>query len=122
MEALELLGQENATKYLVRLECTAALDEPGDIAADFDAVADALFDLDDAHDQDLAVDLQTRTLTFSIGVVADDEFGALDRALGAVRCGAVRTALHAAGRGTPGWERQYRMLRQEVEEEPIGAV
>lgn len=113
-----MLGQENAmTKYLVRLECAAALDEPGDIAADFDAIAGALFDLDDVRDQDLAADLETRTLTFSIGVVADDEFGALDRALGAVR-----TALHAAGRGMPGWERHYRMLRQEVEEEPIGVV
>ena len=105
------------TKYLVRLECVAELDDADDIATDFDAIADALFDLDDVHDQDLAADLETRTLTFSIGVVADDEFGALDRALGAVR-----TALHAAGRGTPGWERHYRMLRQEVEEEPIGAI
>ena len=105
------------TKYLVRLECVAEIDDADDIAADFDAIAGALFDLDDVHDQDLAADLETRTLTFSIGVVADDEFGALDRALGAVR-----TALHAAGRGTPGWERHYRMLRQEVEEEPIGAI
>ncbi|TDN46214.1 hypothetical protein EDF64_10172 [Curtobacterium flaccumfaciens] len=105
------------TKYLVRLECVAELDDADDIATDFDAIADALFDLDDVHDQDLAADLETRTLTFSIGVVADDEFGALDRALGAVR-----TALHAAGRGTPGWERHYRMLRQEVEEEPVGAI
>lgn len=105
------------TKYLVRLECVAELDDADDIATDFDAIADALFDLDDVHDQDLAADLETRTLTFSIGVVADDEFGALDRALGVVR-----TALHAAGRGTPGWERHYRMLRQEVEEEPIGAI
>jgi hypothetical protein len=105
------------TKYLVRLEFAAELDEPDDIASDFDAIADALFDFDAAHDQDLAADLETRTLTFSVGVVADDEFGALDRALGAVR-----TALHAAGRGTPGRELHYRMLRQEVEEEPIGAL
>lgn len=109
------------TNYLVRVECAAQLEAADDLraelTADFDVIADALFDLDDLHDQDLTADLASGILTFSIGVVSDDEFGALDRALGAVR-----TALHAAGRGTPGWERQYRMLRQEVEEEPIGAL
>ncbi|SFF35619.1 hypothetical protein [Curtobacterium sp. YR515] len=107
------------TNYLVRVECAALLGASDDVRAelstDFDLIADALFDLEDVHDQDLTADLATGTLTFSIGVVADDEFRALDRALGAVR-----TALHAAGRGTPGWERHYRMLRQEVEEEPVG--
>jgi hypothetical protein len=112
-----LLGQENVmTNYIVRVDCVAHLDDPKDVAADLDAVADALFELDDLHDQDLAADHTAGTLAFSIGVSADDEFGALDLALGAVR-----TALHAAGRGTPGWERHYRMLRQEVEEEPIAA-
>lgn len=105
------------TKYLVRLECITEHDEADGLAAEFDAVADALFDLEDVHDQDLTADLASRTLIFSIGVVADDEFAALERALGAVR-----TALHAAGRGTPGWEQHFRMLRQEVEEEPVGAV
>lgn len=108
------------TNYLVRVECAALLGASDDVRAelttDFDAIAEALFDLEDVHDQDLTSDLATGTLIFSIGVVADDEFGALDRALGVVR-----TALHAAGRGTPGWERHYRMLRQEVEEEPVGA-
>ncbi|MFJ3035918.1 hypothetical protein ACIPC2_16040 [Curtobacterium pusillum] len=104
------------TNYIVRVDCVAHLDDPNDVAADFDAVADALFELDDLHDQDLAADLEAGTLAFSIGVSADDEFGALDLALSAVR-----TALHAAGRGTLGWERHYRMLRQEVEEEPIAA-
>lgn len=109
------------TNYLVRVECAAQLDESAgphpELTADFDVIADALLDLEDIHDQDLTADLVTGILTFSIGVVSNDEFDALDRALGAVR-----TALHAAGRGTPGWERQYRMLRQEVEEEPIGAI
>lgn len=105
------------TNYLVRLECAAQLDEADDVAADFDAIADALFELEDVHDQDLTADLRNRTLIFSVGVASDDEFGALDRALGAVR-----TALHAAGRGTPGWERHYRMLRQEIEEEPVEAL
>lgn len=109
------------TNYLVRLECVAQLGAADDpraaLAADFNAIADALFDLDDVHDQDLIADLSTGTLTFSIGVEADDESGALDRALGAVR-----TALHVAGRGTPGWEQHYRMLRQEVGEAPLGAL
>jgi len=34
----------------------------------------------------------------------------------------VGTALHAAGRGTNGWEQHYRLLRQEAEEEPLGTV
>ncbi|WP_144754842.1 hypothetical protein [Curtobacterium pusillum] len=105
------------TNYTVRVECVAQLDDPDDVATDFDAIAEALFELEDLHDQDLAADLGAGTLTFSIGVTAADEFGALDLALGAVR-----TALHAAGRGTPGWERHYRMLRQEVEEAHTTAV
>lgn len=105
------------TKYIVRSECVAQVDGPDEAAADFDAIADALFDLEDVHDQDLAAGLTDRTLTFSVSVTADDEFRALDIALGAVR-----TALHADGRGTPGWERHYRMLRQEVHEESVGAA
>ncbi|WP_144710994.1 hypothetical protein [Curtobacterium pusillum] len=105
------------TNYLVHLECAALVDGADDITAAFDLIADALFELEDVHDQDLSADVGTRTLTFSVGVTADDEFGALDRALGAVR-----TALHAAGRGTPGWEQHYRMLRQEVEEQPVVTI
>lgn len=105
------------TNYIVRLECVAERDEPHDVAADFDAIAEAFFELDNVHDHDVAADLAGRTLTFSGRVAADDEFRALDIALGAVR-----TALHAAGRGTPGWERHYRMLRQEIEEEPLRTV
>lgn len=105
------------TNYLVRLECAATRGGADEIAADFDAIADAFFDLDDVHDQDLAADLDAGALTFSVGVVSEDEFGAVDLALGAVR-----TALHAEGRGTPGWEHHYRMLRQEVEEEPLGTA
>lgn len=109
------------TNYLVRLECLTQLGAADDpraaLAADFDAIAEALFDLDDVHDQDLTADLSTGTLTFSIGVDADDESGARDRALGAVR-----TALHVAGPGTPGWDQHYRMLRQEVGQAPLGAL
>jgi len=104
------------TNYTVRLQCAADRDAAHDLAADFDAIADALFELGGVHDQDLDADLTEGTVIFTMGVVADRESVALDRALGVVR-----TALHAAGRGTPGWERHYRLLRQEVEEHPVAA-
>ncbi len=45
------------TNYIVRLECVAERDEPHDVAADFDAIAEAFFDLDNVHDHDVAADL-----------------------------------------------------------------
>ena len=105
------------TTYSLRLECEATDADDQTIRSDVDAVADAFFDDEDVFDQDLAVDIASKTLTFSLNVDASSEVHALEAGIGAVR-----SALHASGGGTPGWEDHYRMLRQEIEADSRGSV
>lgn len=74
-------------------------------------IADALYEVEGVYDQDLSVDFGSGTVTFSMTVDAADEVRALRTAMTAAR-----SALHAAGGGTPGWEDQYRMARQQIED------
>lgn len=96
------------TKYTVEITCLASL--PADeLGGSFDAIADALRELAAAEDADLGMDLATGALDVTLTVKAVDEVEALSWALGSTR-----TALHAAGHSTPGWEEHFENVRQEV--------
>jgi hypothetical protein len=87
-------------KFHVELGLTAdkAIDE-----SRFDALADALYELDasdpDLSDTDLGASLDEGWATVSMTVSAADQAEAGTKAL----C-AARAAIHAIGDGTPGWE------------------
>lgn len=84
--------------------------EPDRAESAFVAIADAFFDLDGVDDQDLASGVDT--LTFSMTLTAVDEVAGLSAAMTAVR-----TAIHAAGGATPGWESHIETLRTVIERE-----
>lgn len=105
------------TSSFLRLECEALGADAEQVRADFEASAEALSEMDGVFDQDVEADLSRKTLTFSLGVTSSSEVRALETAITAVR-----TALHAAGGGTPGWEDHSRMLRQEIESDSLGHI
>jgi hypothetical protein len=76
----------------------------------FDALADALYDIDAGdpavEDMDLTASLADSRAVVSMMVVADDPAEACVKAL----C-AVRTAIHAIGDATPGWETESSVMR-----------
>ena len=82
----------------------------------FEPIADALMDLDGVVDPDLALDLDRGVLTFVMGVDTDDPGAAVNAAVTAAR-----TAIHADGGGTPGWERYYITETNTRAEEPVAA-
>lgn len=89
----------------MELRASGAIDD-----ARFDALADALYELDEADpavsDADLTARLADGSVTASLVVEADDPAAAATKAL----C-AVRTAIHAIGDGTPGWETKTGVMR-----------
>jgi hypothetical protein len=94
-------------KFFVELE----LDADGAIREDrFDALADALYDLDSSDpelsDVDLGASLTDGRATVSISVEAADPAAAGTKAL----C-TVRAAIHAIGDATPGWETARSSMR-----------
>lgn len=72
-----------------------------DFEAFFDAIADAFYECEGIFDQDVSGNADTGDIVFSLAIDTDDPAEALQRALGAVR-----TAMHAAGGRTPGWEQR----------------
>ncbi|QSB14379.1 hypothetical protein JQS43_23270 [Natronosporangium hydrolyticum] len=89
--------------FVMDLEfATDGPDSPDDFDAFADRVLDALGELEEADsgivDPDVTASLTKRTLSVLMGVVADSRDDA--RRLFAAN---VRTALHVAGCGTPGW-------------------
>jgi hypothetical protein len=76
----------------------------------FDALAEALYDLDasdpEISDTDLSASLAEGRATVSSAVEAEDPAAAATKAL----C-TVRTALHAVGDATPGWEAARSVMR-----------
>ena len=78
--------------------------------ARFDALADALYELDAADpavsDADLTARLADGRVTAAMVVDAEDPADAATKAL----C-AVRTAIHAIGDATPGWETANGVMR-----------
>jgi hypothetical protein len=94
-------------KFHVELELTAS--EPIDETR-FDALADALYELDASDaalsDIDLSASLADARATVTTTVEASDPADAGTKAL----C-AARTAIHAIGDATPGWETARGVLR-----------
>jgi hypothetical protein len=94
-------------KFYTEMELRAegAIDD-----ARFDALADALYELDGSDpavsDADLTAQLEDGRVTASLVVEADDPAAAATKAL----C-AVRTAIHAIGDATPGWETATGVMR-----------
>jgi hypothetical protein len=76
----------------------------------FDALADALYELDaadpDVTDTDLTASLAERRVTVSMVVNAADPAQAATKALTTVRA-----AIHKIGDGTPGWETAHGVMR-----------
>ncbi|MFT4051095.1 MAG: hypothetical protein QM677_02455 [Microbacterium sp.] len=83
----------------------------------FAAVADAFYDLDNLEDHDVSAEKSAATLTFGMSLSARDEVEGLTAAMSAVR-----TALHAAGGATPGWETDIETLRTVIERERHGEI
>lgn len=89
----------------MELRASGAIDD-----ARFDALADALYELDEADpavcDTDLTARLADGRVTAAMVVDADDPADAATKAL----C-AVRTAIHTIGDATPGWETATGVMR-----------
>ncbi|QCR43421.1 hypothetical protein C1N91_07540 [Curtobacterium sp. SGAir0471] len=96
--------------FFLRLECTAPDVSVEQLEDDFTGIADALFEVEGVIDPDLELDVERSALTFSMILEADNEADAMVNAITAAR-----TALHTAGKGTPGWDDHYRLARQDVE-------
>jgi hypothetical protein len=94
-------------KFYTEMELRA--DGPMDDAR-FDALADALYELDAADpaltDTDLTASLTDRRVTASMVIDAGDPAEAATKAM----C-TVRAAIHAIGDGTPGWETTTGVMR-----------
>jgi hypothetical protein len=101
--------------FILRLECIAPDASDAQLEEDFSEIADAFYEVDGLIDPDLELDITTNTLTFSMIVEAPNEGDAMMAGLSAAR-----TALHMAGKGTPGWEEHYRLSRQNVERQMDG--
>jgi len=92
--------------YYIELTVSSDDTDPELIEDQFDAIADAFHECTGIEDQDLAANLEEQTLTFSMAIEdVSDENRAKIHALTAVR-----SALHAAGAATPGWDDQIRYL------------
>lgn len=79
----------------------------------FESLADAVYDLSDVIDPDLAIDLGRRLLEFSMAVDSESSPEALSIALNAAR-----TALHRIGAGTAGWEQYFEVIEETIRVAP----
>jgi hypothetical protein len=81
--------------------------------AQFDQIADELYELDaadpDLDNMDITASLAKGEFFAAMTVDADDMPGALHKALAALR-----TAVHEAGFGTPGWEQMVASMAANV--------
>jgi hypothetical protein len=95
-------------KFYTEMELRASTGVIDD--ARFDALADALYELDDSDpdvtDADLTARLADGRVTASMVAEAVDQAAAATKAM----C-VVRTAIHTIGDGTPGWETKTGVMR-----------
>lgn len=96
--------------FYLRLECVTPDVTTDQLENDFTEIADAFYEVEGIVDPDLELDIDRSALTFAMIIQADDEADAMVKAITSAR-----TALHMAGKGTPGWEDHYRLARQDVE-------
>ncbi len=97
------------TRYYLEITCRAhgiSRDRAEEI---FDELAEAVYDLADVIDADLGANLEECLLDFTMAIDAEDEVSALRQGLTAVR-----TAIHASGGSTPGWEDHFETIQQIV--------
>ncbi|MGH9211041.1 MAG: hypothetical protein ACRD2C_10205 [Acidimicrobiales bacterium] len=98
------------------LEITVRVVDDVDVEALFDPLAEAVYDLVDVIDADLGARFGDREFDFTMTLDAEDAPSALGTGLTAVR-----TALHATGGATLGWERHFEAIRHMVQAEPAAA-
>lgn len=99
-------------RYYVEIVCRANSITRAQLEAMFEPIANAVYELTGVIDADLAANFGDLTLEFMMSVDAGDEVRALGASLAATR-----TALHAAGHSTPGWERIFETIQQTVRKE-----
>lgn len=87
-------------------------DAPENFGTFFEVAADAFYACVGVFDQDMSGDGETGHITFTMGVDEVDPLEAFRAALGAVR-----TAMHAAGASTLGWE-QHLQVTMNASEAP----
>jgi hypothetical protein len=87
--------------YLIEFDIDLEDDTPAEAIEElFDALAAEVADLGDGIDGDVSANISSRTVTIHLSL--DDE---RDETAFARGIAAARTAVHAAGIGTPGWEK-----------------
>lgn len=98
-ETVRMLGGGEVSRWFyVELHCQG--DPREDLDGQLDLIMDALDGEPGEVDADVGGDLVTGTVDFCISLKADNPAEALARVQAFVR-----SALHGAGIGTPGWER-----------------
>ncbi|SNQ46651.1 conserved hypothetical protein [Frankia canadensis] len=95
-------------RILVELQVVGPLDRLDEVS---DLLADALYDLHGADDTDLGTNLTTGCLHVTMIVEASDLEEAVARSLAATR-----SAVHAVGGATPGWDRSIREVGTQARE------
>lgn len=100
------------TRYYLEITCLVRGVSRDEAEKLFDALADAVYDLSDVIDADLGANLADARFDFSMAVDAETEVEALQQGLAAVR-----TAVHATGGSTPGWEDHFEAVQHVVRRE-----
>lgn len=90
-------------KYGIQVELRAQTEANDDLAAEVEAIVEHLIDLEDCtpglRDSTVGLDVAAETVDVDLTIEAKTAGEALDLAVGCLR-----TAIHAAGGSTPGWE------------------
>lgn len=97
----------NGHRIEIRLDARSTV--PDDFPSFFESIADALYDDESVSNQDVSGDAVDGSLTFRMTVESTDAAEAILQALNVVR-----SALHAAGVGTAGWERHIQLALNAV--------
>ena len=100
VDEVRVLGGGTVSRWFyVELHCQGERAED-DLDAQLDVIMDALSAEPGEVDADVGADLAAGEVDFCVSIQADDPGEALSKAQAFVR-----SALHGAGMGTPGWER-----------------
>lgn len=103
----------------IRITCTVVPHDGEtneDLERSFDATADAFYELSGIWDQSIDFDLSEKTMAFDLSLEAASQVDGVTRAYSCVR-----SAIHAAGGHTPGWEHQVSMDMHDVENADLPA-
>lgn len=103
------------TRYYV--EITVQADMPRtDREELFQSLAEAVYDVAGVNDADLGANFAAGVFDFVMTVEAGDEVSALSAGLTGVR-----TAVHAAGGATYGWDDHFEAIKHVVRKEAVAA-